>query len=143
MTILDIRTLFSDDQAITATAVSTNVLDRGVVGTPVGGAAALSSDLGKSMVPFEVIVTEAFATLTSLTITLETDDNSGFSSALTKWTSGAVAAAALVVGKRIPIGYVPEGVDERYVRLNYTVTGSSATAGKITAGIAAGLQTNR
>ncbi len=31
---------------------------------------------------------------------------------------------------------------ERYIRLNYTVTGTAPTTGKVTAGITGGVQTN-
>ena len=42
--------------------------------------------------------------------------------------------ADLAVGRRFPLTIVPRGV-LRYLRLYYTVTGSSPTVGKITAGV--------
>lgn len=133
----------SDDQAITATAASTNYLDLGAQGTPYGAAAALSYGAGEGEpVPFDVQVTEAFNNLTSLTIDLETDSDSAFASPTTV-TSITVLAADLVVGYNIPPLYLPAGIDERYVRLNYTVTGAAPTTGQITAGITGGRQTNQ
>ena len=67
--IFSAQQLFSDDQAITASADSTNVIDLGVAGTPFDAAAALNQDIGKgSKIPFLVQVTEAFDNLTSLEI---------------------------------------------------------------------------
>lgn len=141
--ILSAQQLFSDDQAITATAVSTNVIDLGVRGTPYGAAAALNGDVGKgTKIPLLVQVTEDFATLTSLTFTVEVSANSDLSSSTVLYSSGAVAAASLVAGYQLPIDVVPKGANARYLGIRYTVGGSNATAGAVTAGIAMGVQTN-
>jgi hypothetical protein len=145
MTIFDTTNEFSDDQAITVNAASTNQIDRGAPGTPVGGAAALNNDWGAGKpIPIEIMVTEAFAgTATALQVEVEVDNDVAFGSPKVVWDSGAVAKAGLVVGYRFKVGYLPEGVDERYIRLNYTLTGTPFSAGKISAGIVGGLQTNR
>jgi len=134
--------LFSDDQAVTADAASTNIFDLGAAATPYGGAAALPKDIGKGE-PVHVLiqVTTAFATCTSVTVTLEVDDNDGFSSAKTL-ASETILLADLVAGKTTFLQCVPNGADERYIRVYYTVNGSDATAGNITAGITMGNQTN-
>lgn len=122
--ILDETVLLSDDQAITATANSTNTIDLGA-----------DRDIGKGVpVPLLVQVTEDFDNLTSLTIAVQTDDNDSFSSATTLATTGAIPLASLVAGYQAPLDFVPRGT-ERYVRLAYTVTGVAPTAGKVTAGI--------
>jgi hypothetical protein len=138
--IFSAQQLFSDDQAITASADSTNVIDLGVAGTPYGAAAALNDDVGKgNKIPILVQVTEAFATLTSLTINIST----GATTALgTTIASQTIAVADLVVGKQISIDVLPEDITERYLGIEYAVTGSNATAGKITAGITMGNQSN-
>lgn len=129
----DAQNLFSDAQAITATAASTNIIDGEV-----------ARDLGPGQpMPLAIQVVEDFATLTSLTVTLQGDDNASFSSPSTLWTSPAVPAANLVAGYKFGIEYWPSGTKERYYRLNYTVAGSNATAGKITAGITDGVQSNK
>ena len=65
------------------------------------------------------------------------------SSATTVATTGAVALADLVVGKNLFAHLnLPTGITERYVRLNYTVTGTNPTTGQITAGVSGGRQTN-
>lgn len=141
--IFDNTLLFSSAQAVTATAASTNSIDLGATGTPYGGS-ALTRDIGAGAeVQIAVTVTTAFATLTSLTVSVETDDNSSFSSATTVYSSGAVALASLVAGYQFKVpAHFPLGTNERYVRLKYTVGGSNATAGAITAGVVSARQTN-
>lgn len=142
--IMDATTLFSNAQAITATAVSTNIVDLGAAGTVYGAAAAITRDIGKGAdIPLKVTVVESFNTLTSLTISIETDDNSGFASAKTVWTSPAYLLVDLATGARLLLpDSIPLGTDERYVRLRYTVAGTPPTLGKITAGVTMGNQTN-
>lgn len=135
--------LFSNDQAVTATAISENVIDLGVRGTPYDAAAALAGDVGKGAgIPVLVQVTEDFATLTSLTFTIETSANADLSSSTVLYSSGAVAAASLVQGYKLPINVLPDGVTGRYLGIRYTVGGSNATAGTVFAAISMGNQTN-
>ena len=142
--ILDKENMFSDDQAITATAVSSNIIDLGATGTVVGASSALKRHLGKGE-PIEILVqwtaTAVSGGSSTVTVDLETDDNSSFSSASTLATTGAVAKANLTVGKRMSIRFMPEET-ERYIRLNYTVATANLTAGAVTAGVVAGTQTN-
>lgn len=141
--IFSAQEIFSDDQAVTATAVSTNVIDLGVRGTPFGAVAALNGDVGKgNEIPLLVQVTAAFATLTSLTVTLETSANADLSASTVLYSSGAIAAADLVAGKLLAPRVLPDGAVGRYLGLRYTVAGDPATAGTITAGIVDGVQTN-
>lgn len=142
--IFDVTTLFSNAQAITATTASTNIIDLGATGTVFGGAAALARDVGKGReASLRASVVESFNNLTSLTISIETDDNSGFASARTVWTSPAYALADLATGAKLLLpDELPVGTDERYVRLKYTIAGTAPTTGKITAGVTAGNQTN-
>lgn len=141
--IFDLNNLFSNAQAITATAASTNIIDLGAPGTVYGAAAALVRDIGPGNdVPIRVQVVESFNNLTSLTADLQSDDNSGFASPATVWTSGAVPLASLVAGYVFNMEDVPRRSNERYLRMNYTVTGSAPTLGKITAGIVAANQSN-
>ncbi len=130
--ILDKQTLYSDDQAVTVTAASTNLIDHSV-----------AADQGKG-VPMEILiqVTEDFGALTSLTVSLEVDDNASFSSVKTVATTGAVVLADLVAGKQFSLNHMPLGADERYSRLKYTVAGTTANAGTIVAGVTMGAQTN-
>ena len=117
--IIDKDFLFSEKQAVTASAASANAIDMGAAGDAVG-----------QELTIHAVVTTAFATLTSLTIKVQTSANNS------DWTdvvlSPAIAAASLTAGKEVFAIRVPQGLN-RYVRLHYTVTGSNATAGKITA----------
>ena len=103
---------------MTSTAASANAVDLGQDGDAVG-----------QELTIRVLVTQTFATLTSLTIKLQTSsDNSNWEDVL--W-SAAILAANLVKGKEIFAVRVPHGL-KRYVRISYAVGGSNATAGKIT-----------
>ena len=117
--IIDKDNLFSNEQAVTASAASSNALDLGAAGDAIG-----------QELTIHAVVTTSFATLTSLTIKVQTSANG------TDYTdlllSAAIPVASLVAGKEVFTVRVPQGL-KRYVRLHYTVTGSNATAGKITA----------
>jgi len=140
--IFDATLLFSDAQAITADAASTNYIDLGATGTPVGGT-ALARDIGPgNPIPISVTVGAAFNTLTSLDIYLEVDDNTSFSSAKEVATVN-YPLARLTAGAILDFpNYVPQGTNERYFRLRYDVIGTNPTTGNITAGIVAAKQTN-
>lgn len=128
--LLDQQALFSAAQAITATAASTNVIDTGS-----------NKDVGKyGDIPLLIQVVEGFNNLTSLTVTVQTDDNSAFSSAADV-LSMTIPLASLVLGYKSQVITLPMKM-ERYIRLNYTVTGTAPTTGKVTAGITGGVQTN-
>lgn len=140
--IFDKTLQFSDQQAITATAASTNAIDLLAMGTVPNAAAALDRDAFKSTkVPLLVQVTEAFNNLTSLKIDIELDSTETFTPDKTI-TLGTFLLAELVAGFQIPWTLLPQGVDLQYMRLKYTVTGTAPSTGKITAGVVAGVQTN-
>lgn len=128
--ILDKQTLFSDQQAITADAASTNIYDTG---------ADADAGPGRNL-EIMAYVKVAFNTLTSLNIILETDADVAFGSAKTLWTVNRVLAA-LTLGANLQLPPVPHGA-ERYLRLRYDVVGTDPTLGKITAGIILDHQAN-
>lgn len=138
MALFDNAGLFSENQAVTATAASTNSIDMQAMGTPAGALGALVLDAGLSEIPILVQVTQTFAALTSLVVSVEMDDNSSFSTPTTIARSEAIPAASLVAGYkfRLPAS-IPEGATERYIQLRYTVAGVNATAGTIFAGVVA------
>lgn len=112
---------FSDAQTVTATAASTNLIDLGATGTVVGGAAALVRDIGKGeKIPIVVEVTAASGTSPTLDVAVQMDTTSAFSSATTVQTAAQVTAAG-----RVALWVLPEQITERYLRLNYTVGGTS------------------
>lgn len=117
--IVDADLVFSNKQAVTATTPSTNEIDLGAAGDAIG-----------QELTTHAVVDTTFAALTSLTVSLET---SADASTWTTVLSGpAIARASLTKGANIFCARVPQGLS-RYVRLKYTVGGSDATAGKVTA----------
>lgn len=138
--ILSAQQLFSDDQAITATAVSTNVIDLGVPGTPFGAVAPLNQDVGKgNKVPVLVQVTEDFNNMTSVSIAIETGATTALGTAIVNET---VLLADAVAGKQFVIEVLPNQLTERYLGIRYTVVGTAPSTGTMTAGITMGNQTN-
>ena len=136
--ILDSQTLFSNAQAITADAGSTNQIDL----SPRATGVTRSIGAG-NQVPIMIQVVETFNNLTSLAVSLQVDEDSAFGSPTTVATTAAIPLASLVAGYLFNLDYIPRGTNERYVRLYYDVTGTAPTAGKITAGISlSGPQTN-
>jgi hypothetical protein len=118
---------FSDAQAVTASAASTNHIDLG---------AARSVGVSSKLFAVVTVTTEldSAAEGASLQVQLQCDDNSGFASAKTVLESEVVAEAALVAGYQIVLP-IPPNMDERYVRLNYAVTGENFTSGAVHAAI--------
>lgn len=140
--LFDEQNMFSDAQAITADAASTNFINLGAPGTVPHAPAAQKQDIGGgNSLTIAAQVVEDFVGGTSLKVQLQMDDNSSFSSPTVVAESATVAVGDLVAGKMLSLTVVPPGVSEQYIRLNYDVTGSPS-AGKITAGITTGLQTN-
>ena len=141
--ITDATTLFSNSQAITATAASTNVIDLGATGTPAGSSVALQRDIGKSAeIPVLVEVTEAFNNLTSLAVVVQVSADEAFTSPVEVATR-TYPLAELTIGKRLSFpSRFPEGTNLRYVRIRYVVTGAAPTTGKVWAGVVASRQTS-
>jgi hypothetical protein len=116
--LLDAQLQFSAAQALTATAVSTNVIDLGAV-RQIGVGEPLS-------ILVCVIVAADFTTANeTYQIDIQTDDNSAFSSATTL-SSTILTAAQLTLGAVRAIA-VPRYNMERYLRLNYTLGGTTPT----------------
>ncbi|HHI0688855.1 Bbp16 family capsid cement protein [Escherichia coli] len=126
--ILDKLLMFSESQAVTASAASTDVIDLG----PIDGT---RRDIGVGE-PLEWFVnvnnTATAAGAATLNVNLQTSpDNSTWT---TIASSGDLALAALTAGKRIVSQKVPQGV-QRYLRVNYSVGTGPLTAGAFTSGI--------
>ena len=135
MAIFNTQELYSDAQAITATAASTNVIDHGAPGTWVHASTPIINDKGVSCICLGIQVNETFNNLTSLQIDFEVDDAEGFGTAETLY-SETILAADLVAGKKTAVRVIPFNHDKRYSRINYTVTGTAPTLGHVTAGVA-------
>lgn len=119
---IDAQLQFSNGQALSATAASTNVIDLGPI-TPntqrrIGAGEPMAIMLNVSTAADFTTGDETYS------VTLQTDDADSFGSAATvaQWT---IPASQLTAGATIGLG-VPKGVPvERYIRLNYTLGGTS------------------
>lgn len=124
--IMDAQLLFSDAQAITAAAASTNVVDLGAV-RDVGTGESLSI-----VVSIDTAFTDASSDST-LTVALEGDSTTTFTpdSTTTLFTIPALAAAGNVYIATLATG----AANMRYIRLKYTPNNGDLTTGAVTAGI--------
>jgi hypothetical protein len=138
--IIDANLVLSNNQAVTATAASTNVIDLGTPGTPFGAPVPVEQDIGKgNRIAIAVNVTQAFNNLTSLAIALQVSaDNSTWVEVATH----TYLLAALGVGQLDFPAQLPVGTNKRYMQLNYTVVGTAPTTGQIFAAIVAARQNN-
>jgi len=121
MPYLDAEREYSDAQAVTASAASTNIFDH------LGDADRIPQ--GWLVVTVNTTCTAAGAA--TVKVDLQTDDNSGFTSATTAHSAngGAVIAkATLVAGYEVMRIRLPQGL-ERYTRVFYTVATGPLTAG--------------
>lgn len=132
---MDADLLFSDAQAVTATAASTNYVDLGPLFT-----GNLTRDLGVSSelyisISVDVALTDSGSDST-IAVSLETDDNTSFSSiatVATLVTIPAVTAAGTKYFVKMPIATtVPY---ERYLQIKYTAANGNLTTGSFTAAI--------
>lgn len=138
--ILDTQNLFSDDQALTATAVSTNVIDLGAGGTPAIGSSALGRQIGLGE-PVEILiqlVVDSGGTSPTLDVDLQQDTVENFASATVIASAPQIAGGS--AGDRASINWVPKEQSERYLRLNYTLGGTTPTY-TVTSGVVLGTQT--
>lgn len=131
--ILDSQTRFSDAQSIAAaasTVASTNYYDTGA--TP---------DIGIGQETYLVISigTAVAGAGASVQFLLQTDDNSSFSSPTSFPLTGAIGVASLTANSVQYRGRLPIGL-ERYIRVAYTISGATTTAGTATAYITNDIQ---
>lgn len=129
---LDAQNTFSREQAVTASAASTDVID-------LGSARAI----GVAGKPLDILVTVTEAALAAGAATVvfaleESADNSTYTSLV---STTAIGKADLVIGKQIPLR-IPANQSKRYLRVYYTVATGPLTAGKFSAGVVEGIQAN-
>lgn len=129
--IIDKELEFSNAQAVTVTAHSTNIIDTGVAGEAIG-----------RELWFRCKVATLFAgTGAKLVVTLTTDSVVAFSSAKTLYTSSLILVATLVKGYQIARFKLPLDA-ERYLRVTYTVSIADFTAGAFDCELLPAIQTN-
>lgn len=135
--ILDRQNMYSYNQAITASAVSTDVIDLGAEMWT--GYAGTDREIA-----MEVVVTETFlaAGAATLTMTFESSKTENFASVKQHYSSAVIPKADLVLGKRITMSMKIPPDAQRYSRLNYIVATGPFTAGKLIAALTPSRQIN-
>lgn len=143
--LIDTKEMFSDAQAITVDAVSTNVIDLLPSGGSInagdtgGPTANTTVNLGAGHPKYlYILVHTTFAKAganPTLTASLESDSATGLdSSATVHWTGAAEAEASLVAGYWIAKGIpIPPGAYERYLGVRYTTGTDDFDTGKVSA----------
>lgn len=139
--IFDTKLILAEAQAITATAISENVIQWGAMGSTFTGD-ALRRDIGDgNKVPLLVQVVDDFNNLTSMDITLEQATNAALSTGADVLWSHNMLLADLVEGAQVPIVVLPKDITKEYLGLRFTVNGTAPTTGKVTAGVTHGVGT--
>ncbi|WP_058545815.1 Bbp16 family capsid cement protein [Pseudomonas fluorescens] len=135
--ITDKLNTFSNGQAVTASAASTDVLDLGPL---THGNTRRDIGAGEPIYLVVAALTTATAGGAATTnIQLQTsDDNSTW---VTLFDSGSLALSALTAGARPVQVAVPRGV-RRYLRVNYIIGTGPLTAGSFFAGLVKDVQDN-
>jgi hypothetical protein len=128
MAYVDKQLTFSDQQAVTATAVSSNALD--VTST----APLRDIGVGEPMfIDFSCQVSAAAAGAATVTFEVIQADDAALTSNVTSLaSSGAIGKAALTAGSRIWSVALPR-TSQRYIGVRYTVATGPLTAGTFTA----------
>lgn len=131
--ITDAKLLFSDAQAITAQAVSTNVVDLGAIANDIG----VGEDL-YVFVTVDVAFTDSGSNST-LTVALYGDSTTTFTpdGNTTLGTLPALAAAGSKYFYKLPPGIVSavDALAYQYIALEYTPNNGNLSTGTVTAGI--------
>lgn len=132
MAYVDAFNEFSDAQAVTATAISTNVIDTFSSNT--------TRNLGVGAPVYLIVSTQTAITDTgsdaTLTVTLESDTAVGLATApVVHFTTGALAFAAYsAAGSTICAIHLPATINyKRYLGVRFTVAAGPFTAGAIDA----------
>ncbi len=124
---VDAQLLFSDAQAVTAAAGSTNTIDLTTAGRELGTGEELYI-----VVVVDTILADAGSN-TGTVVALEGDSTTSFTPDGTRdlFTFAQAAAAGTVKFARLQPGGAPEAY--QYIRLKYTPSGANLTGGTFTA----------
>lgn len=122
---VDAQNLFSDEQALTATAASTNLIDLGA-----------NRDIGTGENLYIVLVVDVALTDASsdstVAVTIEMDALAAFGSPTTTQTLFTISAVA-AVGTKLIARIQPDAVNEQFMRLKYTMANGNLSTGTVTA----------
>lgn len=130
---LDAHNLFSDAQAVTAAAASTNLIDLGVANQNLGVGEVLYC-----VSQVDVTMTDGSSDST-LAVALEQDTAAAFSSTTAIQTIGTHPAVS-VAGTRVVSKIAPDVITEQFIRIYYTPANGNLSAGAFTTFLTANLQ---
>lgn len=145
---VDTQTELSDAQAVTATAISTNVID---LQAALGGGTNIANgntllDIGQGEDVYLVVATQTAITDVgsdaTLTVTLESATDAGLTTgAVVHLSTPALAFATYAAaGSQILVAKLPIADYKRYLGVRYTVAAGPFTAGNIDAFITKDVQ---
>ena len=136
---VDKQAEFADSQVVTATAISTNVIDLGATNT--------LKDIGSGEDVCLIVQVDAAATAAgaaTVTFSLESDSTADLATSPTvHFTSAAIAKTALTAGSTQLAIKLPSGSYERYLGVRFTVATGPLTAGSFSAFLTTDAQTWR
>ncbi|SFY21773.1 Bbp16 family capsid cement protein [Azotobacter vinelandii] len=135
---IDKQAEFADGQAVTATAISTNVVDLYPLGNAVNANTVRDIGVGEDVYLIVQVDTAATAAgAATVTVTLESDSASGMANApVVHYSSKAFALAELTAGATLLAVKLPAGDYKRYVGVRFTVATGPLTAGAFSAFLA-------
>lgn len=128
---VDSKNEFSDAQAVTSTAISSNVIDLGATNSV--------KDIGLGEPLWLIVLTNTLATDSgsdaTLTVTLESATDAGLTSgAVVHHTTGALPFATFSPAGSVLVAIrLPSADYKRYLGIRYTVASGPLTAGKFDA----------
>ncbi|HEP8326495.1 TPA: hypothetical protein VDT87_001993 [Pseudomonas aeruginosa] len=142
---VDKQAEFSDSQAVTATAISTNVYDLYPRGNAVN--TNVTRDIGVGEDIYLVVQCDTTATAAeaaTVTVSLESSSTADLATTPTvHFVSATLALANLVGGTTLLAIKLPAGQYNRYVGVRYTVATGPLTAGAFSAFLAKDIQAFR
>jgi hypothetical protein len=112
--LLDALQIFSEDQALTATGASTNIID-------LGNDADIGPGRNLYVVTQVGVAADGSSGNETYVVTLQTDDNSAFSSPTD--IASVTIPRGTAAGEMFTIGFPAN--NERYLRINYALGGTS------------------
>ena len=133
---------FPDGQAVTATAISTNVMDL----NPALKLNTTGVDIGTGQDVYLILQADAAATAAgaaTVVVTLESSAAAGLTSSTVHLTSKTFAVADLTAGKTLLAVKLPTDTYLRYLGVRYTVATGPLTAGSFSAFLTTDVQAYR
>lgn len=133
---------FSDSQAVTATAISTNVMDL----NPAFKLNTTGVDIGTGQDVYLIVQVDAAAAAAgaaTVVVTLESSAAAGLTSSNVHLTSKTLALADMTAGKTLMAVKLPTDTYLRYLGVRYTVATGPLTGGSFSAFLTTDVQAYR